>query len=125
VAAVIVGDTPVEGFYKTRLTKGATWVAVRIFFGRPVIDDEEQDRAPRWLVEADGKTTYRETGDDGYSCTVLLPVERYWPHCARHPISEADYRHMTDLAAWAKTHAKDRPQANPRKKIDVRGKSVF
>lgn len=100
-------------------------VPVRIYWGRPVIDGEEQDRAERWLVEVSGATDFTETGDDGYRCRVLHDVYKYWPHCGRHPISESDYRFMTARATWAEQHAPGRPEANPRKKIDVRGRSVF
>src|SRR4029077_16203465 len=52
----IQGGAPVEGFYKTRRTNSGMWVAVRIWFGSPVIGGETQDRSPRWCVEVDGRT---------------------------------------------------------------------
>lgn len=119
-----MSDEPIAGYYMTRLTKGATYVPVRIYFGCPVIDHEEQDRSPRWCVIVNGETDRLETGE-GYSCRVALDVYSVWPHCGRFPIPEAEYNYMIDKATWAKAHAPDRPQANPRKKIDVRGRSVF
>ena len=122
---MIVGDEPVPGYYMRSLVRGGPRVPIRIWFGNPVIDDEEQDRAPRWLVEVNGKTDFVETGDDGYSCRVPLDVHKYWPWCGRYPITEAEYNYMLAKAGWAKQFAPERPQANPHKKIDVRGKSVF
>lgn len=120
-----MSDDPVPGYYMTRLTKGGPHVPLRIHFGPPVIDGEEQDRAPIWVVTVDGATDFVETGDDGYRCRVAHDVYRYWPHCGRFPISEGDYRFMMARKQWAEKHDPTDPIANPRKKIDVRGRSVF
>lgn len=120
-----VSDEPQPGHYKTRLVRGGPYVPVRIHWGSPVIDGEEQDRAPRWLVTVDGATDFVETGDAGYRCRVPLDVWRYWPWCGKHPIGEPEYRYLIDKAKWAKEHAKDRPEAHPRKAVDKRGPSIF
>jgi hypothetical protein len=120
-----MSDEPVAGHYKTRLTKGGPMVPVKLYFGLPVIDGEEQDRSPRWCAIVDGETDRLEKGDDGYQCRVALDPMKYWPFCGRYPISEADYRYMLDKGKWAKEWAPHRPEADPHKKIDVRGPSVF
>lgn len=109
-------DVPVAGWYAMRLVKGGPMVSVRIWFGLPIIDGEEQDRSPRWCVEIDGKTTWR--GE-------LIPIAKAWPWCAKDPIAEADYRFMTSLTEWAVRHMASHPAASPRTPIDRRGKSVF
>lgn len=114
----IAPDDPQEGTFKTRLVRGGVFVAVRIWWGPPVMDGEEQDRSPRWNVEVDGSTTHIEKGDDGYRCTVYHDVHRYWPYVAKHPIEEWEYRLLKDKSAWAKQYAPDRPEASPHEKVD-------
>lgn len=104
-----VTEEPVAGHYQVRLVKGGPLVPVRIWFGLPVIDGEQQDRAPRWCVEIDGKTTWR--GE-------LIPVEKAWPWCAKEPISSTDYEFMIAHAKWARDHQPDHPKAQPRKPVD-------
>lgn len=110
---------PQEGYFATTLVKGGPRVAIRIFFGPPVIDGEEQDRAPRWNVEVDGRTDHWER-DEGniYRCRVAFEVEGFWPWCAREPISEPEYRFLVADAEWARKHAPDHPKANPYKPVD-------
>lgn len=101
-------------------------VPVRVWFGQPIIDGEEQDRSPRWCAELDGRTDTFEYDDSGYSCAIPLDAERVWPWCAKYPITEAQYRYMRDYAAWAKAHAPDKPQASPRSAVNVKAaKSVL
>lgn len=109
-------DVPLAGFYAMRLVRGGPLVPVKIWFGLPIIDGEQQDRSPRWCVEIDGKTTYRDE---------LIPIEKAWPWCAKEPISEADYAYMRGLTNWAVEHKQSHPAATPRRPIDKRGKSVF
>ncbi len=118
---------PTPGHYTMSLTRGGVQVPVKIWFGAAVIDDEEQDRGQDWRVAIDGRTDYIEKDPDQpeYRCRVLLPVDRAWPWCAKRPITEAVYRYMIDHGYWAKHHAPNHPEANPRKAIDKRGSSVF
>lgn len=120
-----MSDEPIAGHYKTRLVKDGPFVPVRLYFGLPVIDGEEQDRTPRWCAVVDGQTDRIEKGDDGYQCRVPLDVERYWPWCGRWPISEDEYNYMRAVTDHAKQWRPDKPQAAPTKKIDRRGASVF
>lgn len=109
---------PIAGTYATRLVRGGPRVAVRIWFGPPIIDGEEQDRAPRWNVGADGRTDRWEKNDDGYRCRVALEVDWFWPYVAREPIAESEYRFLLAHSAWAREHAPDHPKAQPRKAVD-------
>lgn len=120
-----VSEEPQSGYFKSRLVRGGPYVGIRIHWGTPVVDGEEQDRSPRWLVTVDGAPDFVETGDAGYQCRVLHDIYRYWPHCAKRPIPEHEYRFLIDKAKWAKAHATDRPEASPRKAVDKRGKSIF
>jgi hypothetical protein len=114
---------PEAGFYATRLVRNGIEVPVRIWFGRPVIDGEEQDRCPRWCVEVDGATTKTERdAETGYEARVPLDpiLDDVWPFCARHRIDEAEFAHMTRRAAWAREFAPTHPAARPREPIDMR-----
>ncbi|HKV14536.1 MAG TPA: hypothetical protein VJQ81_05800, partial [Reyranella sp.] len=72
-------DEPEAGYYTTRLIRGGLRVPVRIWFGAPIIDGEEQDRSPRWCVEVDGKTDRADFDDDGnYLGRVPLDAVEVW-----------------------------------------------
>jgi len=110
---------PVEGHYAVQLVKGGPRVAIRIWFGRPVIGGEEQDRAPRWNVEVDGQSD-RWDRDKGsvYRCRVAHDIHRYWPFCAKDPISEAEHRFLIADAEHARKHRPNDPKANPRQPVN-------
>jgi len=109
------------------LIRGGVLVPVRIWFGPAEIDGEVQDRGHDWRCEIDGRTDYVETDPNHpeYRCRVPIPVQRAWPWCAKHPLTEADYRFKRAHGDWAKQHAPAHPEAQPRKAIDKRGASVF
>ena len=109
---------PTAGYYATKLVRGGPRVPVRIWHGQAVVAGEEQDRAPGWFVEIDGRTDRVEFGDDGYRCRVPLDVETVWPHCAKEPIAESEYRFLVADAAHARDWRPDHPKANPRKPVD-------
>jgi len=102
-------DVPVAGHYAMRLVRGGPLVPVKIWFGLPIVDGEEQDRSLRWCVEVDRKTTSKDE---------LISIDRAWPWCAKNPISEADYNFMVAHADWAIEHQRDHPKAQPRKAVD-------
>lgn len=110
---------PVAGYYATRLVRGGPRVAVRIWFGPPVIDGEELDRSPDWRCEIDGRTDRWERDEaTGYRCRVALEAERAWPFCAKDQVTEAEYQYLVAHAEWAREHAPDHPKATPRKAVD-------
>jgi len=100
---------PTAGYYAMRLVRKGPRVPVRIWFGVPIVDGEQQDRSPRWNCEIDGRTT--ERGE-------LLPIERAWPYCAREPIDATTYFFMVAHTRWARDHAPDHPKAEPRRAVD-------
>lgn len=102
---------PEPGFFKVRLCKAGPWVPARI---RRLCsctatggDDgaehewrETCDRFPPLAADVDGEA---------------VPIDRVWIY--GHPIDERDWRYMTDYAAWARAHARHKPEANPRRPI--------
>ncbi len=110
---------PIAGHYSMRLARGGVRVAVRIWYGAAIIDGEEQDRAPGWFCEIDGRADRWERDDDsGYRCRVPLEIERAWPYCAGEPITESEYRYLLAHAEWARQHQPEHPRAQPRKAVD-------
>jgi hypothetical protein len=113
---------PSAGFYQCRLARGAIWVPVEIYFGRPVVDGELLDRSPRWCAVVDGRTDRNDYDDDGnlLGRVPLDPIlDDVWVHCCGHPISKREYEFKTKLRTWAKEHDPNHPAANPRQRIDV------
>lgn len=96
-------DTPVAGCYRLRLTRAGPPVALRYYFGLPRDPDtgEELDRAPRWLCRVNDQQ--------------FVPVEWYWPRCAREPISEGEHARLAALNA---TLDPESPYYDPRRPID-------
>lgn len=101
----MTADTPVAGFYKVRLARGAVWSPLRIWFGPPhdPLTGEELDRSPRWQALCRGEE---------------IDVWRVWPYAGRFPIDAATYAYMMDLAEWAKS-APDAPEHKPRERVDL------
>jgi hypothetical protein len=102
---------PRRGFYKARLINGALHVGVMIWHGRPVIEGERQDRAPRWCIAVNGRTTDK----DG----ELLDVFERWPFVCGDPISHREFAFMKRRRLWARKHAPEHPAANPFERIDL------
>jgi hypothetical protein len=114
-------DVPVPGFYWCRLIRGGLRVGVRIWFGAPIIEGEQQDRSPRLCVEVDGRTDRPDYDEAGtYLGRIPLDVADVWPYCAGHPISAHEYHFLGRRREWAVDHAPDHPAANPRSAVDVR-----
>jgi 5'-3' exonuclease len=99
-----IPEEPQAGWYKRRLVQRGAYVAARIW-REPEIDFE----------------TGRPTGKDTLACEVAKerrdPVNE-WGYLCRMPIAEADYKHMIELAEWARLHAKHEPEADPFSAID-------
>lgn len=97
-------ETPVEGCYRIRLTRGGPFVAVRIWHGPPIDPDtgeEMEDRGERWQCRVNGSR--------------LVPVEDYWPSVGRNPISEAEHRRIVRLS---RTMDPRHPHYDPKRMID-------
>lgn len=99
-------DVPTAGYYRHRMVKGGHPVGVEIFHGPPFdpVTGEELDRSHRWQARVNGQ---------------LVELDTVWPRCGGEPITEAEYRYLTDLAAWARENAPASPQANPRQRVDL------
>jgi hypothetical protein len=97
-------DEPVRGYFKTRLVKGGPPVALLIWFGQPLDPEtgELMDRAPRWFARINGTAE-------------VVEASRFWPDCARDPISFAEYRHICERSA---TLDPSDPYFDPRKPVD-------
>ena len=111
---------PQAGFYKCRLGKRGIEVAVRIWFGQPVVDGEVLDRSPRWCVEVNGETTRLGEDVEGERTVELLDVFDAWTRCCGSPISKREYDFLLRRKTWAVEHEPSHPAANPRTPIDVR-----
>lgn len=99
-------DTPVAGWYRTKLRSGGVYVGVRVWHGAPLdpVTGEEMDRSHRWQAYVNGS---------------YIDLPRVWPGCADEPISEADYRHYCRLQQWGEQHAPDSALADPTRRIDL------
>jgi|SRR5580765_5045783 len=110
-------DVPVAGFYAMRLARAGIEVAVRIWFGPPVVDGEELDRSPRWCAEVDGRT---DKTVDGCRVPIDPLDDDVWPFCTARTIDQAEFDFLTRRAAWARRYAASHPAARPRRAIDLR-----
>lgn len=99
-----IPDEPQCGFFKRRLVKDGPYVACRIW------REPEVDFA-----------TGQPTGKDTLACEVATeradPMSQ-WGYLCRMPITEADYKHMIELAQWARLHARKEPEADPFRPIN-------
>jgi hypothetical protein len=108
---------PVAGYYRTRLINSGVWVAVRFWYGAPIIGGEEQDRSPRWCVEVNGKSC---RFDREAQHRVPLDAFYVWPFAAGHPITEREFHFLLKRKTWAVEHAPEHPAARPHEPIDLR-----
>jgi hypothetical protein len=111
--APVSADTPVAGFYKSRMVRGGPWVPIRIWLAPSTdpVTGEELDRSPTWHAERLGRE---------------IDVDLVWPYCAAHPIEESEYRFLLADHKWAVEHDPDAPQASPRSPIDhMKTKPIF
>lgn len=100
-------DQPVAGWYAVRIVKNGPKIAARLWFGPPndpLPPHEPLDRSPRWQAERGGQ-----------ECLL----EDLWPFCHASPITEAEYRHLLAVQAWATEHSPHAPEATPGKAIDM------
>lgn len=105
---------PEEGYYRRRLVKGGPWVAVKIWNGPPRDPDTGEvlfERPYLWRALLNG--------DD-------VDIWDVWPECSGEPIGYVEYEFILKAHLWAKVHAPNDPEANPRKPIDLhKQKPIF
>lgn len=103
--------------YRARLVRDGVFVAVRVWFGPPLVDGEELDRSPRWQAQIDGAPTARavlmmgETLPVDVDGVTLRGIEA---------VDEAEYQYLLAHGNWAKRYAPSHPRATPRAKPDLR-----
>ncbi len=97
---------PTAGLYRMRLVKGGPWCAVRIWngFGNDPVTGEILERCWIWRAEINGRE---------------VVIDRAWPWCAGHPITQPELEYLLAMHRHATKHAPHMPEANPREKIDL------
>lgn len=106
-------EEPIAGHYRMRLKSGGVLVGIRVWHGAPLDPDtgEEMDRGHRFQAHANG---------------AYIDLDRVWPYCADDPITEAEYRYLTQRQEWARENAPSDPHATPHRRIDMmRAKPAF
>lgn len=102
----VITHEPQAGFFRRRLVKGGPWVSARIWLHQEIDSETGDLSAPEELrCEVNGKPH---------------DVDDQWTWLAGQPIPEHEYKFMLADADWAKTHAHQAPQANPREPVRSR-----
>lgn len=108
-------------YWRAKLGKDTPWICVMTWFGPPLVDGEELDRSPRWQAKVRTEQTSRAILMGGE-----IPIEVDGVNLRNlEKITLANYLYLRDHSAWAEAHAPHMPDANPKRKIDKRGKSVW
>jgi hypothetical protein len=77
-------DVPVEGYYRTRLGKGAVDSVIEIWRGPPIDPEDGEpmlDRPLAWQAKVNG---------------TPVPVTSVWPGCGRDPISKEEHDRLCE-----------------------------
>lgn len=101
-----ITSEPRCGWFKRTLVKGGAPVGARI-----------------WMEQSTDPDTGELVGDEIIRCEVggkERDATDEWLWLANYPISEADYLYLIADAQWAKNHAHQAPQANPREPVRSR-----
>ena len=101
---VINPDEPKCGWYQRRLVKGGPMVPARI-----------------WLFSETDTGTGELLDEELLQCEVngeRADATEQWSYLASHPITEQQFRYLTALAEYARTHMPTHPLANPREAVD-------
>ena len=102
-----ITDTPVPGFYWTRLVRGGPKVPVRIWLDDNCRDPdtgEPMDRPPMMRATRGGKE---------------VDLSQVWPYCAKHCINAAEYLFLEADAKHAQRYRPDEPEARPDEPVDL------
>lgn len=98
-------DVPECGCYEIVLRAGAPTSGLRIWLGHPIdpaTGEEVIERPFMWQVELNG--------------AERVPLERFWPACARKRISREEYDRIARRNA---TMDEESPFYDPRKPVDL------
>jgi hypothetical protein len=101
----VYADKP--GLYAITLAKNAPEVGCLVAYGPPIdpLTGETLDRSYRWSVWINGKEVHNSPAQ--YDRLLIGRV-----------ITEAYYRWLLADRAWARQHAPDSPEANPRQRVE-------
>jgi hypothetical protein len=115
--------TAAARYYRARLAKAGPFVAVKVWYGQPVIDGEEVDRSPRWQALVDTETTGRAVlmfGENDVPVEVDGVTLR-----ALEPTTESEWRFLVADSQHAKQYRPNDPKASPRRAVDFANLTPF
>lgn len=104
-------DQPRPGFFKLRLVRGGPWVGALIFLPCPMAPAEPDIHPDEWCMPLDRSRHLQATIG-----SRAADIDRVW---MGHEIDAAEYRYLTESAAWDRVYAPEAPAANPTKAIDL------
>lgn len=96
-------DEPSPGLFQIRLVRGGPWVAAEI----------ERDALGVWRAAIDGVPQEPGHPDPAQAEGVF----RIWHY--GHPIGASEHAYLIERAKWARNHAPDSPEANPKRPVRV------
>lgn len=116
LVAPIRPDTPVAGYYLTKLARGGPDVCVRIWHDRPLDPGTMaiMDRAPRWQMELDGN--YVNRGGEPWSEEDVIDTYIF---ASKRPITPEEYSYRRARAGHAAEHEPNMAEANPTKPVNL------
>jgi len=107
---------PRPGFFRLRLVAGGVYVPCRLF--RPcrctVTGGDTQAEHP-WTAACDRHPPLMAEIGAAPPSADLGDVERVW---TAEPVAETEWRRLHLVAAWAREHAPDAPEAAPARPVD-------
>ena len=108
---------PQVGYYKLRLVKGGPFVPARIIRICHCTIGAEGDRPHEWFFTCD-RYPPLSAEINGQEADVA----RVWAYGRK--IKPSEYDHLTALREWAKRHAPQEPEANPRHAPDLMSMAI-
>lgn len=108
-------NRPLTGYYKTKLVKGGPFVPARIFRNCCcTVNGGDDNIGHPWRMSCDRFPQLRAEVDGQARDPFQI-----WSWVAKHPITEAEFRYMTDMRDWAEENAPALPEADPRTPVDI------
>ena len=104
-------DKPECGTYRIKRAKGGIWTPVLIH--RPCLCTLGREEEHDWIPDCDRYPPLRALVD-GWEDVDPMTV---WNWC--RPIPRQEYEFLVADHAWARSHAPDTPQANPRQRVQL------
>ena len=98
-----ITDEPHCGWYKRKFDRSGVFVPARIWL-RQVVDDGELIEPEKLLCEIGGEP---------------FDPDEAWLSLCGHPITRDEFDYMMRVRDWATSHARNQPEAQPLKPIDL------